>query len=79
VKTVLEMGDAERKRLADKLYERYGKPLEGQHEGEYVAISPDGRTLLGQSVRDVLLQAKAAFGPGNFVFKIGTKAVGQWR
>lgn len=27
---------------ADALYERYGKPLEANHWGEYVVISPDG-------------------------------------
>ena len=67
------------KQQANLLYERYGKPFEAQHRGQYVAISPEGRTLLGDSVRDVLLQAKAAFGPGNFVFKIGERAVGKWR
>jgi hypothetical protein len=74
-----DMDDPERKRQADALYERHGKPFEAAHNGEYVAISPDGRTILGSSVREVLLRAKEAFGPGNFVFKIGAKAVGKWR
>jgi len=69
----------ERKRQADALYERYGRPLETQHRGEYVAIAPDGRTLLGSSVREALLEAKATFGAGNFIFKLGEKAVGKWR
>jgi hypothetical protein len=30
---------------ADKLYEQYGKTLEREHWGEYVAIFPDGRTV----------------------------------
>ena len=71
--------DEERRVQADALYERYGKPLEQEHRGEYIAISPDGRTLLGSSVIDVLRNAKATFGPGNFVFKVGPKAVGKWR
>ena len=29
--------------IADALYERYGKPLEEAHWGEYVVISPDGK------------------------------------
>lgn len=69
----------ERKRQGDVLYERYGRPLETQRYGEYVAIAADGRTLLGPSVRQVLLEAKATFGPGNFIFKLGEKAVGKWR
>lgn len=71
--------DEERRVQADALYERYGKPLEQEHRGEYIAISPGGRTLLGSSVIDVLRNAKATFGPGNFVFKVGPKAVGKWR
>ena len=35
----------------DELYERYGKPLEAEHWGEFVAISPDGRTILGTHLR----------------------------
>jgi hypothetical protein len=31
-----------------RLYERYGKPLESKHRGEYVAIAPDGRTVLAR-------------------------------
>ena len=71
--------DQARKAQADTLYERFGRPLEAQHRGEYVAISPEGKTLLGPSVLDVLQRAKAAFGPGNFIFKVGDKAVGKWR
>ena len=71
--------DEGRKQQADGLYERYGRPLEAQNRGEYVAISPDGQTILGSSVGQVLREAKAAFGPGNFIFKVGDKAVGKWR
>ncbi len=66
-------------RQYDELYESYGKPLEAQHYGEYLAISPDGKTLLGPTLREVAEQAEAAFGPGNFLYKIGPKAVGKWR
>ena len=64
---------------ANRLYEQYGKPLEADHLGEFVAISPDGRTLLGTSASEVGRQAKETFGPGNFVFKIGPRVVGKWR
>jgi hypothetical protein len=63
----------------DELYERYGKPLEAEHTGEYLAVSPTGETLLGKSLRDVARQATAKFGPGNFVYKVGARAVGKWR
>ena len=70
----------ERQRLreeADRLYEQYGKLLEEEHWGEFVAISKDGRTLLGPTVRDVLREAEEAFGPGNYMFKLGPRAVGR--
>lgn len=64
---------------AERLYEQYGKPLEPQHTGQYVAISTDGKTLLGSTVLEVMQQAKAAFGPGSFIFKVGDRSVGKWR
>lgn len=71
--------DQERKELADELCEKYGKPLETEHRGEYVAVSPQGQTVVGPNLLDVAQEARAIFGPGNFLFKIGTKAVGKWR
>jgi hypothetical protein len=66
-------------RQYDELYEHHGKPLEAQHYGEYLAISPDGKTLLGDTLREVAEQAEAVFGPGNFLYQIGPRAVGRWR
>jgi len=67
------------KKQADKLYEQYGKPLEVEHKGVYLAVSPDGQTVLGATLMEVSKQAKQVFGPGSFVFKVGEKAVGKWR
>jgi hypothetical protein len=64
---------------ANQLYEQFGKPLELAHLGEFVAIAPDGRTVLGTSAHEVGHRAKATFGPGNFVFKLGPRVVGKWR
>jgi hypothetical protein len=62
-----------------ELYDRYGKPLEASHKGEYVAIGPEGRTILGKTDVEVLEQAIKAFGSGNFALKrIGHRTVGQW-
>jgi hypothetical protein len=66
-------------RQYDDLYERYGRPLEADHRGEYLAVSPTGQTMLGPTLRDVARRARARFGPGNFLYKIGEKAVGKWR
>ena len=64
---------------ADSLYKKYGRPLEPEHWGEYVAIFPDGRTLVGPDLLVVSDQALDEFGKGSFVFKVGVKAVGKWR
>jgi CubicO group peptidase (beta-lactamase class C family) len=64
---------------ADQLYEQYAKPLESEHEGEFVAIAKDGRIVLGRSAHEVGRKARDAFGPENFVFKIGPRVVGKWR
>jgi hypothetical protein len=69
----------ERVRLAFDLYERFGKPLESAHADEFVAITPDGRTLLGTDLVETITRASATFGPGSFVFKVGERAVGTWR
>jgi hypothetical protein len=63
---------------ADRLYDQYGKPLEAEHYGKFIAISSDGRTILGESILEVGQAARAAFGPGSFVFKLGPRAVGRW-
>lgn len=64
---------------ARKLYARYGKPLEKDHQGHFVAVSPQGKTVIATSLPDALQKAADQFGPGNLVFKVGSRAVGSWR
>ncbi len=64
---------------SEKLYDRYGKPFEQGHWGMYIAIFPDGKTVVGDDLMDVSDQALDRFGQGSFVFKIGEKSVGKWR
>lgn len=72
---VLTAADRDRKRQADELYERYARPVEAEHRGQYVAISSEGRTVFAGTVHDALDKAVEAFGPGAFVFKVGEKTV----
>lgn len=67
----------QKKRLAqaDRLYDRYGKPFEKEHRGKYILIYPDGRTIVGNELVEVLQRAEADVGPGGFIFKVGQKAV----
>lgn len=63
----------------NRLYETYAKHLEADHWGEYVAISRDGRVVLGEDDMEVFRAAKEAFGPGSFMFKVGDRVMGRFR
>ena len=65
------------KQTAEKLYGRYAKPLEKKYWGKYIAISPKGQTVLASTLNEASDKA-AKFGRGNFIFKIGEYAVGDW-
>ena len=70
---------AKRDSADEDLYEQYGEPLEEDHEGEFVAISDDGQTIIGDNMDQVIFQAIDDFGSGNFALrKIGSPALGKW-
>ncbi len=62
----------------DELYEEYGKPLEKDHWGDFLAVSPTGEILLGKNMTKVAKKAYDLFGSGVFLYKVGEKAVGKW-
>ena len=64
---------------ADALYDQYAKPLEQEHPGEYIAVSPTGQVLLGTDLYELTKTATKSFGRGNFIFKLGPRTVGHWR
>lgn len=66
---------------ADAIYDRYARRLEAGHEGEFVAVTPDGRTFLSLSVSQVMQQVLDAVGPGSgsHVIKVGQRTVCRWR
>ncbi len=37
-----------------RLYELYGKALEEEYSGKFVAIGPDGQTILGDDDAEIL-------------------------
>jgi hypothetical protein len=64
----------------EALYERFIKPIEAQHQGEFVAVTTDGRVIIDKNDIQVVDQALQQFGPGTFVLlKVGSKGVGKWR
>lgn len=65
--------------IGDKLYQKYGKPLEEDHWGEFIAISQNGKTVLSSDLKELFKKSLTKLGPGSFVFKLGEKAVYKWR
>lgn len=72
------MGTEQRPIEADRLYELYGKPLEKDHKGDYIAISPEGETVLGADLLRVAEEAEGALGPEHTLFRLGPRVVGKW-
>lgn len=71
----IEKKEAERRRL----YEEYGKQLEAEHAGKFVAISLDGEVLLGEHEGRLFRQALSAFGRNKFALsKVGEEAMDVW-
>jgi hypothetical protein len=65
---------------ADELYERHGKPLEKDHQGEYAAIGLDGRVVVGKDDIEVVDRAIRELGRGRFVlYRVGPKHLGKIR
>ena len=71
---------AQRAEEDDRLYEKYGKPLEPEHIGKYVAIGSDGQCILDSDELALAVRALNRFGPGNFALRrIGYDAEIRWR
>jgi hypothetical protein len=71
---------ARRSEADDRLYERYGRPLEAEHRGEFVAISDSGQVIRGADELEVATKAIEQFGPGNFALRrIGAAEESRWR
>ena len=65
---------------ADRLYDRFVKPLEQEHRGEFAAVSFQGQTILAPTFLEALQQASEKLAPGNsVVFNVGGKAIGTVR
>lgn len=70
---------AQRGKKEHLLYERFGRTLEPEHNGEFVAIADDGRTILGKDELAVARRALQEFGRGAFALRrIGARAEIRW-
>ena len=62
-----------------ELYDKYGKALEIEHTGEFVAISRDGEILLGKRMGELLKRAIDTFGRDNFAMaRVGHETMTEW-
>ncbi len=62
-----------------RLYHKYGKALEQEHTGEYVAIGTKGETIFGKRIGAVAQQALDTLGQGNFgLFRVGYPTLTRW-
>jgi hypothetical protein len=61
----------------DEVYERFGKPLEAEHRGEYLAVSATGQILIAPTLHEATMQGAERLGPGIFIYRIGAPAVGR--
>ena len=62
-----------------QLYEKFGKPLEKEHKGEFIAISLEGEILLDRRLGELLKQAIDEFGPDNFAMaRVGHDSMAEW-
>jgi hypothetical protein len=72
-------GQAQLKRRGERLYDRYARPLKVEHAGKFIAISPSGQWIIGDTMREVAKRAAEGVGRGNFLFKVGPRSVGRRR
>ena len=62
-----------------RLYEQYGKALEKDHTGEFVAISLEGQIILDRKMGELLKRAVETFGHDNFAMaRVGHEAMTEW-
>jgi hypothetical protein len=58
--------------------ERYGKPLEHDHPGRFIAVARDGRTVPGATRFEAARKTQEELGSGMFLYKLGERSVGEW-
>jgi hypothetical protein len=63
----------------DARYERYGKPLEAEHWGEFVAIMADGRYYLAPDSLAAAVGAYEKYREAAMLYQVGPRVLGWWR
>ena len=55
----------------NRVYERYVKPLEHEHRGEYALVMPDGQVFFAPCMEALMESTAHVPDGGNSVFKVG--------
>jgi hypothetical protein len=59
----------------NRVYEQYVKPVEHEHEGEYVLVRPDGQMIFAPSLPELLDRTDRMDDRNNCLFKVGEISV----
>jgi hypothetical protein len=62
---------------AERIYERYVKPLEHVHPGEYALVTPEGSVHFAPSLLELAWKAHKTPSDKNLLFKVGAVAACQ--
>lgn len=54
-----------------RIYDKYVKPFEHEHEGEYALVTPDGDVHFAPSVLEIMDKAHTIPNEKNQIFKVG--------
>ena len=71
----MALTDKEALTRSDALYNKYVQPLEAEHWGEFVAVAPDGRTMVGDNPYKIDMEAWNTFGGEAVMFQVGKKGI----
>jgi hypothetical protein len=55
----------------NQIYEQYVKPVEQDHQGEYVLVRPDGELIFAPSMLELVEKAYQVADRNNCLFKVG--------
>jgi hypothetical protein len=62
----------------EDVYEKYAKPLEADHWGDFVVVAADGRYTLGGTMLEAFQKAESEGFPSHaYLYKVGEKSVGR--
>ena len=61
----------------DRVYEQYVKPVEQEHLGEYVLVTPAGEMIFAPSQSELVRRTEHIRGTDNCLFKVGEIAAAK--